>query len=159
MADDQDADALATARAASAAMHAADQASRALGMRVLDAAPGAARVEMTVRTDMLNGHAVCHGGYVFMLADSAFAHACNSYDRVTLAAAASIEFLKAVRVGEVLTATARERQRGRRTGIYDVEVRDASGDLVALFRGRSVSTDARVTAEFDPGPHGGNNRQ
>jgi acyl-CoA thioesterase len=136
------------ARAASAAMHAADHASQALGMQVLASAPGTATVTMTVRRDMLNGHAVCHGGFVFTLADSAFAHACNSYNRVTLASAASIEFLRAAREGDALTAVARERQRARRSGIYDVEVRDAKGELVALFRGRSVATDEPVTADI-----------
>ena len=140
-----DADALATARAASAAMDAEDHASHALGIRVLDIGPGTARLTMSVRRDMLNGHALCHGGFVFTLADSAFAHACNSYDRVTLAAAATIEFLKAAREDDVLTAVAQERQRGRRSGIYDIEVREASGDLVALFRGRSIATDESVT--------------
>jgi acyl-CoA thioesterase len=126
-------------------MDAADHASHALGIRVLDVSPGTARLTMTVRRDMLNGHAVCHGGFVFTLADSAFAHACNSYDRVTLAAAATIEFLKAAREGDVLTAVAQERQRGRRSGVYDIEVRDAGGQLVALFRGRSIATDESVT--------------
>ena len=126
-------------------MDAGDHASHALGIRVLDVGPGTARLAMSVRRDMLNGHAVCHGGFVFTLADSAFAHACNSYDRVTLAAAASIEFLKAAREGDVLTAVAQERQRGRRSGIYDIEVRDAAGELVALFRGRSIATDESVT--------------
>ena len=133
------------ARAASAAMDAADHASHGLGMEVLAIEPGMAKLRMTVRRDMLNGHAVCHGGFVFMLADSAFAHACNSYNRVTLASAASIEFLRAAREGDVLTAVARERQRARRSGIYDVEVRDARDELVALFRGRSVATDEPVT--------------
>ena len=139
-------DADTVARAASAAMHAADHASQALGMQVLAVAPGSARVGFTVRRDMLNGHAVCHGGIVFALADSAFAHACNSYNRVTLASAASIEFLRPAREGDVLTAIAQERQRGRRGGVYDVEVRDAQGELVALFRGRSIATDEPVTA-------------
>ena len=134
------------ARAASAAMHTADHASRALGMEVLEIGPGHARIGMTVRRDMLNGHAVCHGGLLFTLADSAFAHACNSYNRVTLASAASIEFLRSAREGEVLTAQATERQRGRRSGVYDVEIRDARGELVALFRGRSIATDTPVTA-------------
>jgi acyl-CoA thioesterase len=135
------ADPHAVARAASAAMHAADHASQALGMRVLEIGPGSARVSMTVRRDMLNGHAVCHGGILFALADTAFAHACNSHNRRTLASAASIEFLQSAREGEVLTAHARERQRGRRAGVYDVEVLGAAGGLVALFRGRSVATD------------------
>ena len=145
MSAERPADPQAIARAASGAMDADDHASHALGIRVLDVGPGAARLTMTVRRDMLNGHAVCHGGFVFTLADSAFAHACNSYDRVTLAAAASIEFLKAAREGDVLTAVASERQRGRRSGIYDIEVRDAGGELVALFRGRSIATDESVT--------------
>jgi acyl-CoA thioesterase len=140
------ADANRIAHAASAAMHAADHASHGLGMAVLAVDAGTATLSMTVRRDMLNGHAVCHGGFVFTLADSAFAHACNSYNRRTLASAASIEFLRAAHEGDVLTAVARERQRARRSGIYDVEVRDAKGELVALFRGRSVATDEPLTA-------------
>lgn len=148
MSDPSEEKANAIARAASAAMHDADHASRALGMELLGTEPGTATLRMTVRRDMLNGHAVCHGGFVFTLADSAFAHACNSYNRVALASAASIEFLRAAREGDVLTAVARERQRARRSGIYDVEVRDGRGELVALFRGRSVATDDPVTARI-----------
>jgi len=140
-----DTDAHAIARAASAAMHAGDHASKALGMEVVDVGPGSARLRMTVRRDMLNGHAVCHGGFVFTLADSTFAHACNSYNRRTLASAAAIEFLMSAREGDVLAAVAQERQRGRRSGIYDIEVRNGAGELVALFRGRSVSTDEPLT--------------
>jgi acyl-CoA thioesterase len=139
-------DALRVARAASAAMHASDYASQALGMEVRAIAPGHAEVTMTVRRDMLNGHAVCHGGFVFTLADSAFAHACNSYNRLSLAAAASIEFLLPAHEGDLLTAVARERTRARRSGIYDVEVHNGRGELVALFRGRSVATDQHITS-------------
>ena len=92
---------------------------------------------MTVREDMVNGHELCHGGLIFTLADSAFAFACNTYDAVTVASAASVEFLLPARLGDELTAIAEERSRSKRTGVYDVAVRNQQGDCVALFRGRS----------------------
>jgi acyl-CoA thioesterase len=125
------------AAAAASAMYAHDHASRALGMRVLEVRPGYARLSMAVRQDMVNGHGICHGGLIFTLADSAFAFACNSYDSVTVAAAATVEFLLPGRLGDELTAVAQERSRARRSGIYDVEVRNQMGDCIALFRGRS----------------------
>ena len=125
------------AAAAARALYAQDHASQALGMRVLEVGPGYARVSMLVRADMANGHRICHGGLIFTLADSAFAFACNSYDSVTVAAGATVEFLLPGRLGDELTAIAQERSRSRRTGIYDVEVRNPQGDCIALFRGRS----------------------
>jgi acyl-CoA thioesterase len=107
--------------------------------------PGYARLRMTVRADMLNGHGACHGGLVFALADSAFAFSCNSRGVLTVAAGCSIEFLAPAREGDELVAEARERSLEGRTGVYDVDVRRAGGDLVALFRGRSAATRERVS--------------
>ena len=113
-----------------------DVASRGLGMELLDAGNGRATVRMTVTAEMVNGHDIAHGGFVFLLADSAFACACNSHGPVTVAAGADISFLRPVRRGEVLVATASERARSGRSGIYDVTV-SRDGDVVAEFRGRS----------------------
>jgi acyl-CoA thioesterase len=119
-----------------------DRASESLGMTVLVNEPGHSVVTMTVREDMLNGFAITHGGFVFALADTAFAIACNDSDLVTVAAGADITFLKATTAGDVLTATAIERAKAGRSGIYDVEVLDADGAIVAEFRGRSRRTSS-----------------
>ena len=132
------------ATAVGEAMFARDSASQALGMTIEEVGPGSARVRMTVRDDMLNGHGSCHGGIVFALADSAFAFACNSHDVVTVAAGCSIEFLAPAHEGDELVAVAEERFREGRNGVYDVEVRRADGALVATFRGRSAATRDRV---------------
>ena len=125
------------AEASARAMYGEDHASQALGMRILEVRPGYARLSMTVREDMVNGHKLCHGGLIFTLADSAFAFACNTYNSVTVASAANVEFLLPGRLGDELTATAEERSRSKRTGVYDVVVRNQQGESVALFRGRS----------------------
>ena len=125
------------ARRSAEAMWAGDRASRSLGMEILDVGPGRATVRMTVTDDMVNGHAIGHGGYTFTLADSAFAFACNSYNRVTVAAGAEIRFRAPTRLGDVLTATATERQRAGRDGTYDISVSNAAGTVVATFVGRS----------------------
>jgi acyl-CoA thioesterase len=117
-----------------------DLASRDLGMTVAVTEPGSARAEFEIRENMVNGHGLCHGGYIFTLADSAFAFACNSYNRVTVAAGASIEFVRPARLGDKLVATAKELSRGGRTGIYDVTVSNQDNEVVAIFRGRSYST-------------------
>jgi acyl-CoA thioesterase len=122
-----------------------DQASQMLGMRITAIAPGECTMTMTVRADMSNGHAICHGGLIFALADSAFAFACNSDGHVTVAASASIDFLAPARRGDLLTAVAREVWRRGRGGIFEAVVTNQSGARIALFRGRSQ----RV------GPHGG----
>ena len=126
------------------ALFAADAASKSLGMRVEAVKPGFARVRMTVRGDMVNGHGMCHGGIVFSLADSAFAVACNTYNAVTVAAAASIDFLAAARTNDELTAEARELWRSKRSGIYEISVRNQSGEPIALFRGRSHCTGGQI---------------
>ncbi len=118
-------------------MYAADRASRHLGIEIADVAPGRARATMTVAGTMVNGHDLCHGGYVFLLADTAFAFACNTYDQVTVAASCDIVFVRSALRGQRLVADATERIRHGRSGIYDVTVRTADGDVVAEFRGRS----------------------
>jgi acyl-CoA thioesterase len=124
------------ARRSAEAMWAGDVASRTLGMEMVDVAPGRATLRMTVREDMVNGHGIGHGGFTFTLADSAFAFACNSYNRSTVAAAADIRFLAPTRLGNVLVAEAVERSRQDRDGVYDVVVRSGS-TVVAEFTGRS----------------------
>ena len=127
------------------ALYKRDRASQALGMRLVEVRPGGARVAMTVRPDMVNGHDVCHGGIVFALADSAFAFACNSYNESTVAASATIDFLAAARTGDELTAEASELWRTRRNGIYEISVSNQRGERVALFRGRSYRIDGQIT--------------
>jgi acyl-CoA thioesterase len=127
------------------AMYAQDNASRALGMVLEEIRPGHARMRMAVREDMINGHDLCHGGLIFALADSTFAFACNAANQVTLAASAEIHFISPAKKGETLVAMARERASAGRSGIYDVEVSDqASGRLVALFRGRARRMDGKI---------------
>ena len=134
------------AEASARAMYGQDRASQTLGMRVLEVRPGYARLAMKVREDMVNGHQLCHGGLIFTLADSAFAFACNTYDLVTVASAATVEFLLSAHLGDELTAIAEERSRWKRTGIYDVAVSNQRGECVALFRGRSHQLGGSVTA-------------
>ena len=126
--------------AGSRAMMLRDRASSALGMTVLTDDPGFAVVTMIVREDMLNGFEVMHGGFIFAVADTAFAIACNESDAVTLAAGAEISFLRPARPGQMLTATAVRRTISGRTGIYDVQVTDEAGEVIAEFRGRSRTT-------------------
>lgn len=125
-------------------LFATDAASRSLGMRIEAVKPGFARLRMTVRDDMVNGHGICHGGIVFALADSAFAVACNTYNSTTVAAAASIDFLAATRVNDELTAEARELWRSKRSGIYEISICNQRGEPIALFRGRSHCTGGQI---------------
>ncbi|MEO5764952.1 MAG: hydroxyphenylacetyl-CoA thioesterase PaaI [Casimicrobiaceae bacterium] len=134
----------ALARAVAERMFANDRASRALGMAIVAVRPGLAELTMTVRADMLNGHAICHGGYVFTLCDSAFAFACNSYNFNTVAQGCAIEFLATSHEGDVLTARAAERSLAGRTGVYDVEVTNQRGEKIALFRGKSYRVKGHV---------------
>ena len=133
--NDMSADELATAVAQK--MYEADEASQHLGMALKEVRPGFAVMTMRVDNYMLNGHKTCHGGYMFLLADSAFAFACNSYNQNTVAQAAQINFLKPVSVDTLLTATAKEVSRTGRTGLYDIDVTNEEGALVATFRGNS----------------------
>jgi len=125
-------------------MYAADRASQALGIRVVAVGAGTATLEMAVRDDMLNGHAICHGGFITTLADSAFAYACNSRNHLTVAAGLSVDFLHQVERGDVLTARAVEVSRSGRSGVYDVTVTNRDGERVALVRGRSVTMTGRT---------------
>ena len=121
-------------------MLAADQASRALGIELVEVSAGRAVARMRVTGDMVNGHAIAHGAFVFAVADTAFACACNSHGPVTVAAAADITFVAPAREGDILTAEAVERTRYGRNGVYDVTVRRGD-DVVAEFRGRSRTVE------------------
>ncbi len=127
----------AVARAAAEAMWADDAASRGLGMEIDSVAPGRAVLSMTVADSMVNGHGMCHGGFIFALADSAFAFACNSHGHAAVAQHCAITFLRPGRRGERLTAEAVERSRAGRGGLYDVRVTGEDGTVVAEFRGHS----------------------
>lgn len=129
-------DSQALAERSAAAMYEADLASRHLGIQIEHVTPGHATARMQVRDTMINGHDICHGGYVFLLADTAFAFACNTYGPVTVAAACDIIFLGPAHLGDELIAEAAERQRYGRSGIYDVTVRRAT-TVIAEFRGHS----------------------
>ena len=131
------------------AMWASDQATRMLGMRITEVGPGRAVVEMTVRQDMLNGHAICHGGLITTLADSAFAFACNSYNELTVASGFSIDLLAPGRLGDLLTATCTELSKAGRTGVYDTEVRNQRGERIAAFRGRSHTARGKPVVVID----------
>lgn len=114
-----------------------DRVTSGLGMQIEEVGPGMSRLSLTVRPDMLNVHGSCHGGIIFTLADSCFGYACNSRNEASVGAACTIEYLRPAQLGDVLMATAEERFLAGRTGIYDVTVLDATGQIVALFRGRS----------------------
>jgi acyl-CoA thioesterase len=136
----------ALAQASASALWSRDRATQGLGMAIEQIGPGLAVMTMPVRIDMLNGHDTCHGGFMFLLADSAFAFACNSYNRNTVAAACHIDFLAPARLGDVLEAEAIERSRAGRTGVYDITVRVRGGKTVALFRGKSYRIEGEVIA-------------
>jgi acyl-CoA thioesterase len=132
------------ARAVGRAMYEADACSRALGFELAEVRAGYARMRATVRPDFLNGHAICHGGLIFTLADSTFAFACNSYNVNTVASGCSIEFLRPVHGGDVLTAEAAEQTISGRTGIYDIRITNGAGETVAMFRGKSAHIKGHV---------------
>lgn len=129
-------DELEVARRTAAAMERADAAGRGAGVRLLDVGPGRARVALTVEERHVNGHGICHGGYLFLLADAALAYASNSYGTSAVAAGADITFLRPVTLGTELVAEAVERAKVGRSGLYDVTVR-AGDEPVAEFRGRT----------------------
>jgi len=138
------------AQACAATMWQADHASQGLNMTIEHIAPGNARLSMPVETRMVNGHGICHGGFIFALADSAFAYACNTDGAVSVASHCSISFLRPARLGERLVATAEERHRAGRSGVYDVRV-SVGAEVVAEFRGQSRTTNARLTERTDAG--------
>ena len=126
-----------------------DRASRALGMRITSIGPGSATLTMTVRDDMLNGFEICHGGFMTLLADSAFAFACNSRNAVTVAAGLDVEFIASAYRGDVLTARANEVHLAGRNGLYDIEVTNQRGERVAMVRGRSHRLKDREVVRLD----------
>ena len=143
----------ALADATAQAMFARDAATRSLGMKIVRMGPGSAQLTMRVRSDMLNGHQTCHGGFIFALADSAFAFACNSHNRNTVASGCSIDYLAPGRENDVLTAHAIEQSRSGRTGVYDITVTNQDGVRIALFRGKSYQISGEVIAVAAPPEH------
>lgn len=138
------ADPQALAEACAAAMWAEDRASAGLGMRVVRVAPGEAELAMEVEPRMVNGHGICHGGFIFALADSAFAFACNSFNRRAVAHSNTITYLRPAKLGEVLTARAARAAEAGRSGVYDVIVSDGEGEAIAAFRGLSRVVQGHV---------------
>jgi len=143
-------DALKIARACADAMWADDAASRALGMELIAVEPGHAVLAMSVTEAMVNGHDLCHGGYIFMLADSAFAFACNTYNQRTVAQHCGITFVATARRGDRLVAQATERMRTGRSGIYDVTVTREEGFVIAEFRGNSRAIEGEIVPGLKP---------
>ena len=138
-------DAQARARKVGETMFAVDTASRlTMGMELLACEPGRAVLRMPVRALHLNGHQICHGGFIFTLADTTFAFACNSHNHNAVAAACSIEFLKPAHLGDVLDAEGVEQVLSGRHGIYDIKVSNQRGETVALFRGKSAQIPGTV---------------
>ena len=131
-----------------------DHASKALGMEILSIGPGTAQLRMTVRQDMLNGHQICHGGLMTTLADSTFAFACNAYNDVTVASGFDVNIIASARLGDVLTATATEVAKTRRTGVYDIDVRDQTGKRLVAFRGRSMTLVGKLIVPTLPSTRG-----
>jgi len=141
-------DARALAAKVGETMFAVDTATKdTLGIELLSCEPGRAVLRMTVRELHLNGHRICHGGFIFTLADSTFAFACNSHNKVTVAAGCSIEFLKPGQLGDVLTCEGVEQVLQGRHGIYDMKVTNQNGETVAMFRGKSATIQGNVLPE------------
>lgn len=139
------------ARACADAMWANDHASKALGMEIVAIGAGCATLAMTITTEMVNGHGIAHGGFIFTLADSAFAYACNSRNDNTVAAQGQITFIRPSKLGAKLIASAREINRAGRSGIYDVQVTSA-GTVIAEFRGHSRSIGGTLVPPTEPQP-------
>ena len=140
----QQSDAAQLARACADAMWASDNASRALGMELVDVGAGRSTMAMTVTDKMTNGHGMCHGGYIFTLADSAFAFACNSYNQNAVAQHCSVTFIRPGKLGERMTAVAVERSRSGRSGIYDITITGSDGKAIAEFRGHSRLIEGKL---------------
>lgn len=139
----------ALAQACSEAMHSQDHAAQSLTIKIIESTPGHVVVQMKVRPDMVNGHAICHGGILFTLCDTAFAHACNNTNKVTVASGCHIHFISPAHVDDVLTATAQELHRSRsgRTGLYDVVLHNQQNKLLAVFQGKSTQIQGTVIDE------------
>lgn len=127
-----------------------DHATRWLGIEITSIGPGTSTATMTVRKEMLNGHAIAHGGLITTLADSAFAFACNAYNEVTVASGFDVNLLASGRLGDVLTARASEVSKSGRTGVYDIEVTNQHGERIAAFRGRSYTMKGRAIVDGLP---------
>lgn len=136
------------AEAAARKMLENDSASRTMGMRLLEVRPGYARISMPVRAEMLNGFKMMHGGFTFTLADSAFAFACNGYNKMTVGQSCDVDFTNAAKEGDVLTAECTEALKRGRSGIYDVTVTNQDGAVIALFRGKSRTLGPPVDPDF-----------
>ena len=134
------------ARRAAESMYGTDTCSQWLGMTLEDVRPGYARMRMPVRPEFLNGLGICHGGLMFTLADSTFAFACNSYNIPAVASGCAIEFLKPVNGGDVLVAEGQEQTLSGRHGVYDIKVTNSSGEVVAMFRGKSAQLKGEIVA-------------
>jgi acyl-CoA thioesterase len=133
------------ARQVGQTMFAVDTASKdTMGMELVSCEPGRAVMRMEVKAQHLNGHQICHGGFIFTLADSTFAFACNSYNKAAVAAGCSIEFLKPGQLGDVLTCEGVEQTLSGRHGIYDMKVSNQRGEVIALFRGKSAQIQGTV---------------
>lgn len=145
--DNFGADPQALARAVGAVMYERDTGSQAMGIRLEEIRPGFARMTMAVRPDMLNGHGLCHGGFIFTLADSAFAYACNSGNHSTVASGCAIEFLAPGIQGDVLQAEAVEQSRTGKTGVYDITITNQDGKRIALFRGKSYQIRGEIISD------------
>ena len=143
-----DAQAIATAKQVAESMFAVDTATKdTMGIEILVCEPGRAVLRMPVQPLHLNGHQICHGGFIFTLADSTFAFACNSYNKAAVAAGCSIEFLKPAKIGDVLTCEGVEQTLSGRHGIYDMRVTNQHGDTIAMFRGKSAQIQGTVIPE------------
>ena len=125
-----------------------DNASQSMGMELVEIGPGTATLGMAIRPEMTNCHGTCHGAYIFAIADTAFAYACNSWNHRAVAAGADIDYLAPAHAGDTLTARGRAVQQGDRRGIYDIEVSNQDGDVIAVFRGRSARIKGQL---FDTG--------
>jgi acyl-CoA thioesterase len=142
----------ALAEACAAAMWAEDRASAGLGMRIARVAPGEAELTMEVEPRMVNGHGICHGGFIFALADSAFAFACNSFNRRAVAQSNTITYLRPAKLGELLTARAARTADAGRSGVYDVVVLDGEGRAIAAFRGLSRVVEGHLVPPEETQP-------
>lgn len=125
-----------------------DNASQSMGMQLVEVGPGTATLRMVIRPDMTNCHGTCHGAYIFAVADTAFAYACNSWNHRAVAAGADIDYLAPAHAGDTLTARGRAVQQGDRRGIYDIEVSNQNSHVIAVFRGRSARLKGQL---FDTG--------
>ena len=130
-------------------MFATDAAAQFFGMDIAQIGPGYALIKMKIRAEMLNGFAICHGGIITTLADTAFAYSCNSYNEMTVASGLSMDFVAPGRLNEVLVAEAKEVSQAGRTGVYDVTVKNEAGDLIAVMRGKSYRMKGKPVVEIN----------